>query len=66
MKLTQEVKAQIDNMLYVEMLQSWRFASAGDEMFQGESGEYFAKVMKERRQEPGGDIQHTQASRHIG
>lgn len=49
MTLTSQRKAEIDGMSLKEMLSLWRFAPAGNEMFQGESGEYFSKVMNEKR-----------------
>jgi hypothetical protein len=47
------------------MLHRWRFAPVGDPMFQGEIGDYFAKVMKRKRAEVG-DPAHTAASKSIG
>lgn len=66
MKLTDELKADIDAKTYVSLLRTWRFAPSGDEMFQGESGDYWAKRMKELRSQPGGDEMHTRASKSIG
>ncbi len=66
MKLTPELKAKIDAMPYEELLHSWRFASSGTEMFQGETGDYWAGRMKELREQPGGDARHVAASKSIG
>ena len=49
MELTESLKWQIDNMSYESMLRQWRFTPGGTPMFQGESGDYFAKVMAEKR-----------------
>ena len=64
--MTDELKKQIDDMNYVQLLSRWRFSPVGDPMFQGESGEYFAKRMAELRSQPGGDERHTAASKAIG
>lgn len=47
MKLSPEVKAEIDAMSRLEMASRWRFAPIGDTLFEGESGEYFDKRFKE-------------------
>jgi len=50
MSMNEDIKKQIDAMSYAEMLSRWRFAPAGgDPMFQGECGDYYAKVMVEKR-----------------
>jgi len=41
MDLTPELKAEIDSKSHYELLSRIRFAPSGDEMFQGESGEYW-------------------------
>lgn len=66
MKLTDEVKSEIDGMTYQRMLAKWRFAAIGHPMFQGESGDYFAKRMNELRAQPGGDSEHVRSSKAIG
>ncbi len=63
--MTDATKNMIDNMSYTEMLSRWRFAPAGDPMFVGESGKYFAEVMKKKRAEVGDDG-HVAASKLIG
>ncbi|MDR2172655.1 MAG: hypothetical protein LBE32_00345 [Burkholderiales bacterium] len=63
MKVTETLKQQIDAMSYEEMLSMWRFSPVGDAMFEGESGDYFAKVMREKR-DAGAD--HVGASKKIG
>jgi len=51
MELTSELKAEIDAKTHYELLERWRFAPAGDTMFQGESGEYWGKCMAEKKAE---------------
>jgi hypothetical protein len=50
MKLTDELKKQIDSMDYESMLHKWRFTpcEAGS-LFEGESGDYFKTVMFEKK-----------------
>lgn len=63
MQLTDEKKAEIDSLSYESLLRRWRHAPAGDEMFQGETGEYWSQRMKEFR-DAGAD--HVGASKRIG
>lgn len=64
MTLTPYLKSQIDAMSYKDMLRRWRFAPAGDEMFQGESGEYFAQRMNDlQRADPDAAVR---VSKEIG
>lgn len=62
--MTNEQKKWIDEASYSQLLKRWRFGD-GDNIFQGETGAYYAKVMTERREalEPG---QHTAISKIIG
>ena len=62
MKLTQENKDYIDNLSYFQLLEYWRFAPIGDKWFQGETGDYWSKVMKEKREVS----DHTVISKLIG
>lgn len=62
MKLTDKLKNQIDAMSYESMLRQWRFAPIGDLMFQGESGDYFSKVMQEKKK----NVDSTKISKSIG
>ena len=48
MNLDESVKKEIDEMSYASMLEQWRFAPSGTLIFQGESGDYFSKVMAEK------------------
>lgn len=66
MKLTEENKAIIDEKSYIDLLSHWRFAPVGDPWFQGETGEYWKKRMKELRSQPGGQEIHVKASKALG
>ena len=62
MDLTAELKAEIDAKSHYELLSRWRFAPAGDTMFQGESGEYWGKRMAEKKAEnPGQAVADSKA-----
>jgi len=65
MSLNQEDKDKIDAMGYESMLQLWRNHSGPHHLFQGETGEYFSKVMAEKRSLIGSD-EHVAASKRIG
>lgn len=63
MNLTPENKASIDKMDYESLLYRWRNAPGGDPWFQGETGDYWSKRMKELRE---AGANHVQASKTIG
>lgn len=65
MPIPPEMKEWIDNASYEALLSRWRNAPAGDPFFQGEVGEYYKKVMGDRRVEVG-DAEHVPASKRIG
>ena len=65
MKLTEENKAHIDSLDYEGLLCQWRFAPAGDSIFQGESGKYYKTILAQKRKEVG-DAEHVRASKSIG
>jgi hypothetical protein len=46
--MTNEEKETIDAMSQYEMCRMWRFAKTGEPLLCGETGEYFAKVLKEK------------------
>ena len=46
--MTPKHKQQIDNMSQYELCEKWRFAPIGDPLLQGETGDYFSKVMQEK------------------
>ncbi len=43
-------KNWIEAATYEQLLRRWRHASVGDQMFQGGTGDYYAKVMEEKKQ----------------
>ena len=63
--MNEKTKKLIDEMDYESMLQAWRFHPLGDTLFQGETGQYFAEVMRKKRTEVG-DAEHVRASKSIG
>jgi hypothetical protein len=62
---TQEMKDWIDSASYTELLRKWRFGGVGDPFFQGEVGEYYAIVMREKRNKLS-DFDRVQASKNLG
>lgn len=63
--MTELEKKTIDDMDYESMFSQWRFAPSGSPIFQGERGEYFSKVMGEKRDKlPEGE--HSRISKSIG
>lgn len=64
MDLTPQTRMYIDDLSYIELLDRWRFAPAGDRWFQGETGIYWKKRIAEMRaQEPDGGVG---ASKRLG
>jgi len=55
----------IDRMSYYDLLSRWRFAMAGDHMLQGAVGDYFAKRIKEKRDQLSADEQ-VNTSKEVG
>ena len=49
MSLVDQVKKEIDGMSYEAMLSLWRFAPCPHPMFVGETGDYFKKIMFQKR-----------------
>jgi hypothetical protein len=66
MKLTDEAKKHIDGQTYVGLLSYYRHAPAGDPWFEGETGKYWLRRMRELRAMEGGDAAHVSASKQIG
>ena len=66
MKLTPDNKKHIDSMSYEELLRRYRFAPVGDTWFEGATGDYWGKRMRDLRSRPGGEDEHVQASKSIG
>ncbi len=63
--MNEQIKKWIDGASYEDMLREWRFALAGDPMFQGETGEYFKKTMQEKKNALSAD-QQVRASKKVG
>lgn len=63
--MTEAQKKWIDSSSYESLLRRWRNAPGGDSFFQGETGEYYAKVMEAKRAEVGGATA-VRASKNIG
>ncbi len=60
--ISQEMKTWIDKADYQSLLEKWRFAPAGSPWFQGEIGQYYSKIMAEKRTQ----CDHVSASKAIG
>ena len=63
--MDEKIKKQIDEMDYESMLRLWRFASVGHPMFQGETGDYYARSMREKSEKIS-DSERISASKSIG
>ena len=63
--MDEATKKLIDSMDYESLLSRWRSAPVGDPIFQGETGKYYAEVMKKRREETPHD-QQVAVSKRIG
>jgi len=63
--MTEETKKRIDHMGYESMLSLWRNAPSGHPYFQGDTGDYYSKVMAEKRSKVG-NAAHVAASKRIG
>jgi len=46
--MTDEQKKEIDGMTHYGLCERWRFAPIGDPLLAGDTGDYFAKVLKEK------------------
>jgi len=64
-EMTPSEKDRIDNMDYESMLRLWRNAPVGHPMFSGDTGQYYSKVMAEKRDSVGPGA-HVAASKNIG
>ena len=63
--LTDEIKLEIDNMSYEQMLSIWRFAKSGHRLITGEVGTYFSSNMKEKKAKIS-NADQVQISKNIG
>jgi hypothetical protein len=59
MSITKENKKWIDNASYESLLRKWRFEESGNPLFEGETGEYYAHMMRRREAalQPGASAQ---------
>lgn len=62
MTIKQSDKDWIDGAPYETLLYNWRFAPIGHPIFEGETGRYYSKLMKQKREQCG----HVRASKNIG
>ena len=46
--MTIEEKEIIDNMSQYDLCRMWRFSPTGNTLLQGDTGQYFSKVLKEK------------------
>lgn len=65
MEMTEKQKNWIDTASYYQLLKQWRFAPAGDPIFQGEVGNYYSEIMSQRKKEVGNE-NHVATSKSIG
>jgi hypothetical protein len=63
MNLTPEIKIVIDQKDVRELLYSVRYAPLGDEMFQGETGEYWLARLAQLRNQ--NQVAYVQASKSL-
>ncbi len=63
--IPEDMKKVIDNSSYEQLLSRWRSAPVGSPWFQGEVGDYYSKVMNEKR-ELVGNSEAVRASKNIG
>jgi hypothetical protein len=63
-KMDKKMKEWIDNADYQQLLARWRGAPSGSPWFQGEVGDYYSKVMAEKKAKlPDNGVQ---ASKNVG
>jgi len=63
--MDRETQQYIDHADYETLLRRWRFAKAGDPIFDGVSGGHFAREMKKKREALSPE-EHTRISHRIG
>ena len=51
--MTSEEKTMIDSMDYEALLRLWRYASAGHPLFKGDTGDYYSKILAEKKVQAG-------------
>lgn len=63
--MTAETKKSINSMSYEDMLSLWRNVPVGHSYFQGEIGDYYGKVMYEKKNKLS-SMEQVTASKNIG
>ncbi|MBU0907450.1 MAG: hypothetical protein KKE05_04825 [Nanoarchaeota archaeon] len=63
--MTGQQKQWIDSASYEQLLRRWRESPIGSDWFNGDTGEYYSKIMAEKREQVGDD-EHVRASKSIG
>lgn len=63
MSIPEDVKIEIDNMSYYDLLKKWRFAPSGDPILSGKMYQYFTDAMGEKREK---EDDPTEISRLVG
>ena len=63
--MTGQQKQWIDSASYEQLLRRWRESPIGSDQFNGDTGEYYSKIMAEKREQVGDD-EHVRASKSIG
>jgi hypothetical protein len=63
--MTKAEQDWIDKAGYPQLLHRWRHSAIGDEIFKGDTGEYYAAVMKEKRESIGNNAA-VAASKSVG
>ena len=58
------LKTWIDGATYEQLLEKWRYAPVGSPYFQGDTGDYYAKIMAEKKKEVG-QAEAVSASKYI-
>lgn len=60
--MNERIKEWIDGASYEQLLSKWRYSPIGDPMLQGEAGEYYSKIMFQKKS----TVNHVQASKNVG
>jgi hypothetical protein len=64
-KMNQKIKDVIDAMSLRQLIERWRNAPIGDPMFVGEAGDYYRKVLDDKRRQASHEEQ-VRISKDIG
>jgi hypothetical protein len=60
-----EHKDWIDSASYEVLFSRLRFSESGDPLFQDDTGDYYAEIMRKKREQIG-DAQHAKISKSLG